>query len=67
MRPKTVDVADMLRRAYRTADELEENVYLVLEPRSGGGYHSDLPYIVQESMADAYERANGRFIQWRIK
>lgn len=67
MRPRTADTADMLRRAYRTADELRENVYLVLEPRSGGGYQSDLPYIVQESVADAYDRDHGQFIQWRIQ
>lgn len=69
---KTPTVSDLerlnhLRVAYAVADEHMEDVLIVWVPQSGMSYQENLPYIVQSSVANAYEVKNGERIQWRVK
>jgi hypothetical protein len=61
------EVENYYRVAYKAADDIQEDVFIVWEPRAGLTYHAKLSYIVPASQADEWEKINGEHIQWRHK
>jgi hypothetical protein len=61
------EVENYYRVAYQVADDFQEDVFIIWEPRSGMEYHPGLTYIVPASSADQWEVTNGEKIQWRHK
>lgn len=56
-----------LKAAYKVADEAKENVYLITKARDKLDTSEVIPYIVLESQASDWDKANGEFIAFRVK
>lgn len=65
MNPK--ERVSLLKAAYKVADEAKENVYLITKARDKLDTSEVIPYIVLESQADAWDKANGELIVFRVK
>ena len=53
------------RIAYQIADDEQQDVFIIWNPRVGMTYQQGLPYIVMLSEADSWDVAHGERIQWR--